>query len=104
LSLIGSWLQIYISCFEISNIIWGCFENIYLYQMRTKEITPTQYADLRGWSLQNVTKHIRAKNELPHVISVKHYSRFYLLEVSESLKVNTIQQSIKNLKKRYENS
>jgi hypothetical protein len=72
--------------------------------MATKEITPIQYADYKGWSLQNVTKHIRAGNELEHVIEVKHYSRFYLLEVPESLKVNTIQQSIKNLKKRYENN
>lgn len=70
----------------------------------TKEITPIQYADFRGWSLQNVTKHIRAGNELDHVISVKQYSRFYLLEVPKELKVNTIQQSIKNLKKRYENN
>lgn len=76
--------------------------------MSTKEITPIQYADYKGWTLQNVTKHLRKKNNplsgLPDVIDVKRYSRFYLLEVSQSLKVNTIDQCIKNYKKKWQNS
>lgn len=74
----------------------------------TKEITPIQYADYKGWTLQNVTKHLRKKNNalagLPDVIEVKKYSRFYLLEVEESLKVNTIQNCIKSFKKKFQNS
>jgi hypothetical protein len=68
--------------------------------MATKEITPIQYADYLGQSVQNITKHLRAGNELAHVIEVKTYSRFYLLVVENSLKVNTIQQAIANFKKK----
>jgi hypothetical protein len=74
----------------------------------TKEITPIQYADYKGWTLQNVTKHLRKKKDplsgLPDVIEVKKYSRFYLLEVDNSLKVNSIEQAIKNFKKKWQNS
>jgi len=50
---------------------------------KTKEITPLQYSKYLGCSAQNVSKHLRnGKMEfLPDVISVKRYSRFYLLIV-----------------------
>lgn len=53
--------------------------------MRTIDITPLQYAKLgilKGKTLQNVTKHLRAGNALPGVMKVKRFSRFYLLEVA----------------------
>lgn len=53
--------------------------------MKTVDITPKDYAKWRGCTLQNVTKHLRAGNELPHVIDIKRYSRFYLLVVPEGL-------------------
>lgn len=69
--------------------------------MQTKEITPTQYADYVGQSVQNITKHLRAFNSLDHVISVKQYSRFYLLVVDKTLPVNSIQEAIDNFKIRH---
>lgn len=51
--------------------------------MNTKYVTPSQYAKWKGCTIQNITKHIRAGNGLPHVLSIKNFSRFYLLEVSE---------------------
>lgn len=53
--------------------------------METKDITPLEYAKYRGCSIQNVTKQIRNKRELPHVLKIKHWSRFYTLEVPISL-------------------
>lgn len=55
--------------------------------MNTKDITPTQYAEWRGCSIQNVTKCIRNNriDLLPHVIKIKEWSRFYTLEVPEWL-------------------
>jgi hypothetical protein len=53
--------------------------------MQTKDITPKQYAKWKGCTIQNITKHIRAGNDLPHVITVKNFSRFYLLEVPQEL-------------------
>ncbi len=56
-------------------------------KQKTKDITPKEYARYRGWTLQNVTKHIRKGNgaTLLHVLKVKNFSRFYLLEVPDSL-------------------
>ncbi len=66
--------------------------------MRTKEITPIDYARLMGCSLQNITKHIRKQNfkRLPNVIRIKRYSRFYVLEVPANLSGN----SFKEIKRR----
>lgn len=68
----------------------------------TKEITPIQYADATDQTLQNVTKHLRHGKELPGVIEIKKYSRFYLLVVDKSMAVNTIQQARKNMLKKYD--
>lgn len=43
------------------------------------ELTPKQYAKLRGITLQAVTKMIREKGELPGIAEIKKYGRFYLL-------------------------
>jgi len=54
--------------------------------MKTMDITPQQYCDLhilKSRTLQNITKHLRAGNPLPGVISVKKFSRFYLLVVPD---------------------
>lgn len=55
--------------------------------MKTKQITPTQYAELRGCTLTNVTNHIRANDLrlLPHVISIKNWGRFYTIEVPSNI-------------------
>jgi hypothetical protein len=56
--------------------------------MKTKDITPAQYAKLgflKGNSTQNISKHLRLGNPLPHVIKVKRWSRFYTLEVPENI-------------------
>jgi len=58
----------------------------------TKEITPTEYAKYLGCTSQNVSKHIRNNKleYLPDVISIKKYSRFYLLVVPYSFGVNRL--------------
>jgi hypothetical protein len=54
-----------------------------------KEITAKQYAKIVGCTEQNITKHIRNNNWafLPGVKRIKRYSRFVVLEVSESFAV-----------------
>lgn len=53
--------------------------------VKTKEITPTEYAKWKGVRLASITKHIRAKNfkNLPYVIEIKNWSRFYVFVVPE---------------------
>lgn len=60
----------------------------------TKEITAKAYAKLKGCTEQNVTKHIRnGKFEfLPHVIRVKRFSRFVVLEVPDTLTKNSFKE------------
>jgi hypothetical protein len=72
--------------------------------MKTKEITPIQYAEATGQTLQNVTKHLRNANPLPGVIKVKKYSRFYILIVNKSMNVNTIEKARANMLARYPSS
>lgn len=62
--------------------------------MVTKEITAKVYAGLLGCTEQNVTKHIRNENwgYLPHVIRVKRYSRFVVLEVPCNLSKNSFKE------------
>jgi hypothetical protein len=54
-----------------------------------KEITAKQYAKIVGCTEQNITKHIRNNNWAfrPGVKRIKRYSRFVVLEVSESFAV-----------------
>lgn len=63
---------------------------------KTKDITPLQYSKFKKCSLANITKHIRNGNalKLPYVISLKNISRFYLLEVPESLTNDTFTDDI----------
>lgn len=60
---------------------------------KTKEITPQEYIDRCFYinkkgepvSLQYIHRLLKAKKELPSVIKVRNYGRFYTLEVLESL-------------------
>jgi len=58
---------------------------------KTKDITPIEYAKYRGWSVQNVRKHFKATGleKFPEVISVKHFSRFYVFVVDSDLIIPT---------------
>lgn len=49
--------------------------------MKTTLITPTQYAEKRKCSLQNITKQLRNNKKLDKVLKVSKFSRFYILEV-----------------------
>ena len=57
--------------------------------MKTKDITPQQYAEYKGCSVQNIRKHIKEGNELEHVIRIKTWSRFYTLEVPATLNADS---------------
>ncbi len=57
--------------------------------MKTKDITPLQYANWKGCTIQNITKNLRNETPLKHVIKVKNFSRFYLLEVPDWLTKET---------------
>lgn len=50
--------------------------------MAKEKLTPKQYADKRKISLQAVTKAIREKHNLPSVVKVEKFNRFYLLTVN----------------------
>lgn len=58
-------------------------------RMKTKEITPEQYAEYSGYTLSNITQHLRKGNPLIHVLEVKKYSRFYILKVPYTLNSNS---------------
>lgn len=63
---------------------------------KTKDITPKQYAKWYGCTLQNVTKKIRDNRYLDGVITIKSFSRFYLLEVNEDMNAETFKEIKKN--------
>jgi hypothetical protein len=48
---------------------------------KIEQLTPKQYAELRDISLQAVTERIREGLEMPGVIKVNKFGRFYLLNV-----------------------
>lgn len=50
--------------------------------MKTKLITPSEYAKSQKCTVQNVSKKIRTGSDLKDVIKINSYGRFYLLEVS----------------------
>ena len=60
----------------------------------TKRITPKQYADWKGCTLQNITKHLRNNKDLEYVITVIKYSRFYLLEVPQDLNAQSFETDL----------
>jgi hypothetical protein len=51
---------------------------------KIEQLTPTQYAELRGISLSAVTDAIRQGWEMPGVIKVNKFGRFYLLDVDRN--------------------
>jgi len=57
--------------------------------MKTKDITAIDYARYKGWTVQNVRKHYRSTGlkNLPEILDVKHYSRFYLFVVPYDLDI-----------------
>lgn len=55
--------------------------------IKTKEITPIQYAKWKGWAATYIQRLLRNEryDKLPSVIKVRKYSRFWVLEVPEDL-------------------
>jgi len=55
--------------------------------IKTKEITPIQYAKYAGVFPTYIQRLLRQEryDKLPHVIKVRRYSRFWTLEVPETL-------------------
>jgi hypothetical protein len=51
---------------------------------KIEQLTPSQYAELRNISLQAVTERIRDGKEMPGVIKVNKFGRFYLLDVDRN--------------------
>ena len=53
----------------------------------TKDISPKQYADWKGCSVQYIHRILLSGElaKLPHVQEVKRYSRFYTLQVPATL-------------------
>jgi len=60
-------------------------------RQKTKRINAAQYAEWAGCTRQNITKHIANGTPLQHVIKITKYSRFYLLEVPESLNAESFE-------------
>ncbi len=54
-------------------------------RIKTKDITPAEYATLYGCCVRNITKHIKADYQLPHVIKVNKFGRFFTLTIPETL-------------------
>lgn len=55
--------------------------------MKTKLITPLQYAKSKKCTVQNISKKLRGGSELKDVIKIHSYSRFYLLEVPKNYNI-----------------
>lgn len=62
---------------------------------KTKDITPQQYADLKGWSAQYVHRLLGKgeNNKLPFVLKVNKFGRFYTLEVPENLNADSFKNN-----------
>lgn len=60
-----------------------------------KEITPAQYAELRGCKPQYIHKLLIDEriDLLPHVKEIKKFSRFYVLVVDKKLSKNNFGQN-----------
>jgi len=58
--------------------------------MKTKDISPKQYAKWKGCEVQYIHRLLKEErwDRLPHIVSVKRYSRFYTLEVPNNLTAN----------------
>jgi hypothetical protein len=48
---------------------------------KIEQLTPQQYADKRGITLSAVTLRIREQLEMPGVVKVNKFGRFYILDV-----------------------
>ncbi len=47
--------------------------------MKTKKITPSEYAELKKMTLSGVTKAIRQGRKLDGIAKIEKFGRFYLL-------------------------
>lgn len=48
------------------------------------KITPKEYAEKRGITLQAVTKAIREEKKLPGIKKIEKFGRFYLLTLNKA--------------------
>ncbi len=56
--------------------------------MASINITPTEYASIRGITLQAVTKAIRGKKKMVGVKKISKFGRFYILTLEKNFKNN----------------
>lgn len=56
----------------------------YICGMKTKLITPKEYAASKKCTPQNIHKKIKSGRPLEDVINIKQFDRFYLLEVPQN--------------------
>lgn len=56
-------------------------------KVKTKQITPEQYASYKGCSVQYIHRLLKSRDmgKMPEIIEVKRYSRFYVLVVDSTL-------------------
>ncbi len=54
-------------------------------KIKTKDITPAEYAAMYGCCVRNITKYIKADYQLPFVIKVNKFGRFFTITIPESL-------------------
>lgn len=59
-----------------------------------KELTPTEYADLAGYTPQHIHKLLKDGIKLKHVKNVKRYGRFYVLEVPDNLSKESFKKKV----------
>lgn len=63
--------------------------------MATKEITPNEYAKMKGVTKQAVSKMIREGSVLQDVIEIKSFGRFYVLVVPIGLSKKSFKKKSK---------
>lgn len=63
---------------------------------KTKEITPIQYAEYRGFAPTYIQRLLRNNryDKLDHVIKIRKYSRFWTLEVPANLTASDFKEIV----------
>lgn len=66
--------------------------------MKTKTITPTQYAEMRGWHFSYVQRQCRDNRPdiLTKVLKIQSFGRFYLLTVPAYLSKKSFKKNKTN--------
>lgn len=69
---------------------------------KLKDITPTQYAVYKGCTLANCTKHLRKRTPsfIDEIVNIVMHSRFYILQVNESMDVLSLDKCTEILSKK----